>query len=1061
MAEIRCPKCNAINRSTARFCSECGTPLTAQISQEPAPAQPNQPDSASDASRVASSAAQKDAADQPSSALPVLETGKVLLGRYRLAEELGRGGFGAVYKGWDANLNRPCAIKENLDTSPEAQRQFQREASVLANLSHPNLPRVTDHFTIPGQGQYLVMDFVEGQDLAERVQELKTIPLEQALPWIIQVADALTYLHSRQPAVLHRDIKPANIRITPEGRAMLVDFGLVKMYDPALKTTMGARAVTPGYAPPEQYGQGRTDARSDIYALGATLYKILTGRDPLESVLRISGERMPLANQLNPRIPPQLSQIIDKALALDPANRFQSAAEFKAALEIILAPLSTPALVTRGMSPAQAAARVARDREMGRSAEGRAERRSPWIWIALGGAALLLVLCLAAGGGILALLGINGGVTPTARAALTTIEVVQTPTAENPTSAPTLPPTPNPAFLSKDPTVYVHVDEGEPDTLDPAKDYEVSGLQVIQNIYDTLIFYRKEDPNAFIPQLAIEVPSVENGGISEDGLIYTFRIRPNVRFHDGSLLTAEDVAYTFQRNILQGGSNSPMWLLTEPIFGIGVYDIAALVDPAYVDDPARLAKANPEKLQAVCQRLKEAIQADNNAGLVTFRLAQSWAPFLPTIANGWGGVRSKAWTIANGGWDGDCRTWQNYYGRTIEQLNKTPLGAAGMGTGPYRFDHWTPGEEIVLRANEDYWRKEPAWEGGPFGAPAIKTVIIRYRSNFADRLSLLQAGEADTISAISSTDWPALDRLAGQICRVTDADCQPTANPGGRVEMLRGFPTASRNWDVFMNWQINAQGGNDLIGSGRLDGNGVPPDFFSNVHIRRAFQYCFNYDAYLNDVLLGEGVRSINVMLPGMIGYDANSPYYTYDPYRCEDEFRQAIFNGRNVWDTGFALKLPYVQGSTPRQKIVEIMKNELTAINSKFKVEVVELESNDYWSRYAEDRLPIFHGAWIEDIHDPHNWVVPFTVGNYAVQMNMPADLTNQFQQLINRAVEETDPERRAAIYREYNRLYYETAPAILLFQTMGRQYQQRWVRGWYNNPVFPGLYFYVLSKD
>jgi len=175
----------------------------------------------------------------------------------------------------------PVRVKENLDTSTEAQRQFLREAMVLANLSHPNLPRVTDHFVIPNQGQYLVMDFVEGQDLASLQQRQPALSLEHVIDWISQVAEALIYLHGRQPPVLHRDIKPANIRLTPDGKAMLVDFGLVKMYDPNLKTTMGARALTPGYAPPEQYGRGRTDARSDIYALGATLYKLLSGQERL------------------------------------------------------------------------------------------------------------------------------------------------------------------------------------------------------------------------------------------------------------------------------------------------------------------------------------------------------------------------------------------------------------------------------------------------------------------------------------------------------------------------------------------------------------------------------------------------------------------------------------------------------------------------------------------------------------------------------------------------------------------------------------------------------------
>ncbi len=267
-----------------------------------------------------------------------LQTGQVFNNRYRIVKLLGQGGFGAVYRAWDSNLNKPCALKENLDVSPEAQRQFTREATVLANLSHPNLPRVTDHFILPGQGQYLVMDFVEGDDLASILRQRGPVPPEQAIAWTLQVADALSYLHTRQPPVVHRDIKPANIRITPDGRAMLVDFGLVKIYNAQLRTTMGARAVTPGYAPPEQYGHGSTDARSDLYALGATLYNIMTGQDPLESVQRMSGAQMRPVNQINPRINPAVGAAIERAMRLDPNQRFQSVAEFKAALSVPAAP---------------------------------------------------------------------------------------------------------------------------------------------------------------------------------------------------------------------------------------------------------------------------------------------------------------------------------------------------------------------------------------------------------------------------------------------------------------------------------------------------------------------------------------------------------------------------------------------------------------------------------------------------------------------------------------------------------------------------------------------------
>ena len=266
-----------------------------------------------------------------------LSPGQILNNRYRIVQQLGVGGFGAVYKAMDIHLKVSCAVKENFDTSPEAERQFAREANILATLHHPNLPRVTDHFSLPGQGQYLVMDFVEGQDLEKVMEQAKQqakgpLPEAQVLEWAEQVCAALAYLHAHQPPVIHRDIKPANIRLTPGGKAMLVDFGIAKFYDPKQRTTQGARAVTPGFSPPEQYGQKSTDGRTDIYALGATLYMLLSGQAPPESIERVTGTPLPPLRSLNPAVSPQTEQVVHTAMALLPDDRYASILDLAAAL---------------------------------------------------------------------------------------------------------------------------------------------------------------------------------------------------------------------------------------------------------------------------------------------------------------------------------------------------------------------------------------------------------------------------------------------------------------------------------------------------------------------------------------------------------------------------------------------------------------------------------------------------------------------------------------------------------------------------------------------------------
>jgi serine/threonine protein kinase len=263
-----------------------------------------------------------------------LERGAMLNNRYRIDGLLGQGGRGAVYLAWDANLRIAVAIKENLDASREAQEQFFYEANVLARLSHPNLTRVTDYFFIPGQGQYLVMDYVQGEDLEKMVEQHGPMSEADALKWTTQVCRALSYLHGQNPPIIHRDIKPANIKIRPDGQAMLVDFGIAKSYDPRSGTLLGAKAITPGYSPPEQYGFGTTDPRSDIYALGATLYHLLTGRALPESVQRAAGATTtPLPRQLNPQISPGTEKAIIKAVEVLSDRRFQNIGEFQSAIQ--------------------------------------------------------------------------------------------------------------------------------------------------------------------------------------------------------------------------------------------------------------------------------------------------------------------------------------------------------------------------------------------------------------------------------------------------------------------------------------------------------------------------------------------------------------------------------------------------------------------------------------------------------------------------------------------------------------------------------------------------------
>jgi Tol biopolymer transport system component/serine/threonine protein kinase len=248
-------------------------------------------------------------------------------------EILGQGGMGSVYRAVDENLGVDVAVKENLFTTDEYARQFRLEAVILANLRHPNLPRVTDHFVIGDQGQYLVMDYIEGEDLRQRMERAGNINEDDAILMGAAMCDALTYLHTRKPPILHRDIKPGNVKITPDGHIFLVDFGLAKVLHGSQATTTGARAMTPGYSPPEQYGTARTDPRTDIYSLGATLYAALSGIIPEDGLARaMDNTQLTPLRKRNSKVSRRLAAAIEKAMGIDPADRFQNGEDFKRAL---------------------------------------------------------------------------------------------------------------------------------------------------------------------------------------------------------------------------------------------------------------------------------------------------------------------------------------------------------------------------------------------------------------------------------------------------------------------------------------------------------------------------------------------------------------------------------------------------------------------------------------------------------------------------------------------------------------------------------------------------------
>ncbi|MCP4358787.1 MAG: serine/threonine protein kinase [Chloroflexi bacterium] len=274
-----------------------------------------------------------------------LPNNTILRERYKLTNIVGQGGMGSVYRAEDLRLpGRLCAIKEvqpdpdvSLKIQVQGQEQFLKEASILAQLDHPSLPKVSDFFSDNGR-DYLVMDYVPGDDLRQRLKKNNgRLPVKIVCTWASQILEALHYLHTQSPPVLHRDIKPANIKLTPDGRIKLVDFGLVKLMatDDVRTITVVQGRGTALYTPLEQYGSdsGHTDVRTDIYAVGATLYHLLTDSPPPNAKARFLNPAILISpDDLNSELSPYISDAILWAMEMHPDERPSTINEFRQAL---------------------------------------------------------------------------------------------------------------------------------------------------------------------------------------------------------------------------------------------------------------------------------------------------------------------------------------------------------------------------------------------------------------------------------------------------------------------------------------------------------------------------------------------------------------------------------------------------------------------------------------------------------------------------------------------------------------------------------------------------------
>jgi formylglycine-generating enzyme required for sulfatase activity/predicted Ser/Thr protein kinase len=268
-----------------------------------------------------------------------LSTGQILQGRYHILSHIGQGGMGVVYQAQDMRLNnRLVAVKEfdpaqlSPTDRPTALQAFQQEAAILAGLNHPGLTAVYDYF-LDNNKFYLVMEFVHGETLEQRWERAgRRFAEAEVVAWAQELCEVLAYLHNQQPPIIFRDLKPANIMVSPNSRLKLIDFGIARHFDPT-KTSDTTNFGTPGYAAPEQYGHGQTDARSDVYALGAVVHQLLTGYEPDSTPFNL-----PDMTAFGLNLSLSLVTAVRQATQIDPAQRPSSAAAFRQMLDRTVSP---------------------------------------------------------------------------------------------------------------------------------------------------------------------------------------------------------------------------------------------------------------------------------------------------------------------------------------------------------------------------------------------------------------------------------------------------------------------------------------------------------------------------------------------------------------------------------------------------------------------------------------------------------------------------------------------------------------------------------------------------
>ena len=560
------------------------------------------------------------------------------------------------------------------------------------------------------------------------------------------------------------------------------------------------------------------------------------------------------------------------------------------------------------------------------------------------------------------------------------------------------------------------------DTLDPSLAYDSRSIEVLTQVYDTVVTQDAQTLDVR-PELATAWQ------VSADGKTYTFNIRKPVSFHEGQTLQASDVAYSIQRGLLQSDPSSPQWTLIEPIMGYQSGDITQeIAGGMYAGDPqALIANANPAELLATCAKVKERVTADDASGKVTIRLERPFGPFLSVLAS-YGYALDKEWTVAKGDWNGDCATWQHFYAPL--QANGSKLATVVNGTGPFRLLSWHPEQSLTFHRHLSYWQAAPA-----VGRP-LNRVEVWIVEDSATISQLLLGGEADLADTFGLESG-----FQGTILLAHDlgADGGPVLkSPAGVLNVYSNIPSLVAE-DVFFVFDIADGGPRNYIGSGQLDGNGIPSNFFADIHVRRAFTYAFDFDAY--GQFVGGTIRRSGPIPKPLMGYDANQPILNYNPALALQELSQAW--GGQVTAQGFRMTIAYAEGNSTRRKVAELIQSGIQALDTDFHIDLISLPWSDYLQDYRSGSMPVIISGWAADYAHPHNFVEPYLYGTFATRQRLPSDLISTYR-AKSESCQQWVANSARPCYEELQEQAYQDAIDIFLRQSTVTAFARKEVQGY-----------------